>query len=75
MVTHFRRKPRVLPVDEREKGVCRGFSAGECASAGSAEEEGATGSARGAPHVSRGTMTNKQGSSKNRPRATDEIVS
>ncbi len=47
--TRLRRKPRVLPVDECEKGIRRSFSAGGCASAGFAEDGGATGYARGAP--------------------------
>lgn len=35
--TRLRKKPRVLPVDECEKGIHRSFSAGGCASAGYAD--------------------------------------
>jgi len=38
-------------VDECEKGIRRSFSVGGCASADSAEDGGATGSARGAPQT------------------------
>jgi len=38
-------------VDECEKGIRRSFSAGGCASAGSAEDGGTTGYARGAPLI------------------------